>query len=215
MKPLMSADTPPSVIPISIPIPIPMPFRAQRGVTLIELMIAVAIAAILLALAAPSFQQALGKNRLSSAASELTGAVQLARAEAIRNNRRVTLCRSADGSTCSSSSSTWPGWILFVDTDGDGVRGSIEPVVKSGTFDSPLRALSSPSLTSAGERITFRGDGTARASNGQSLLAGTVSVCLAATDPAENVRDVSLAFGSRTAVRRRNAAGACNTPSDT
>jgi hypothetical protein len=28
------------------------------------------------------------------------------------------------------------------------------------------------------------------------------------------VRDVSLAFGSRTAVRRRNAAGACNTPGD-
>lgn len=196
--------------------PLKLPRRARpRGFTLIELMIAVAIAAILLALAAPNFTQALGKNRLSSAASELTGAVQLARAEAIRNNRRVTLCRSEDGSACSSSSSTWPGWILFVDSNSDGVRNSTEPVVKAGTFDSPLRTLSSASLTSAGERITFRGDGTARASNGQSLLAGTLSVCLAATDPADNVRDVSLAFGSRTMVRKRNANGACSTPSDT
>jgi type IV fimbrial biogenesis protein FimT len=202
MKPLMSAHPP------------PRPNRRQRGLTLIELMMAVAIGAILLALAAPSFQQALGKNRLSSAASELTGAVQLARAEAIRNNRRVTLCRSEDGSACSASTSTWPGWIVFVDTDGDGVRDTAEPVVKAGTFDSPLSALASANLTAAGERITFRGDGTARAANGQSLLTGTLSLCLATTDPADNVRDVSLAFGSRTAVRRRNAAGACNTPGD-
>jgi type IV fimbrial biogenesis protein FimT len=185
-----------------------------RGFTLIELMMAVSVAAILLALAAPSFQQAMGKNRLSSAASELTGAVQLARAEAIRNNRRVTLCRSEDGSACSAASSTWPGWILFVDSNSDGVRNNNEPVVKAGTFDDPVVMLSSASLTGAGERITFRGDGTARASNGQSLLSGTLSVCVAAAQPAENVRDVSLAFGSRTMVRRRNAAGACNTPTD-
>jgi type IV fimbrial biogenesis protein FimT len=204
MKPLIGAQPPPR----------PNPSRRQRGLTLIELMIAVAVGAILLALAAPSFTQALGKNRLSSAASELTGAVQLARAEAIRNNRRVTLCRSEDGSACSSTNSTWPGWIVFVDTDSDGVRDNNEPVVKAGTFDGPLLALSSANLTSAGERITFRGDGTARAANGQSLLTGTLSVCLAASDPAENVRDVSLAFGSRTVVRRRNAAGACNTPGD-
>ncbi len=199
------------------PQPPPRPIRTPqvlRGLTLIELMIAVAIGAILLALAAPSFKQALGKNRLSSAASELTGAVQLARAEAIRNNRRVTLCRSEDGSACSAVSSTWPGWIVFVDSNSDGVRNSSEPVVKSGTFDSPVRALSSASLSSAGERITFRSDGLARATDGLSLLAGTLSVCLPATDPAENVRDMSLAFGSRTLVRKRNAGGVCSTPSD-
>ena len=186
-----------------------------RGLTLIELMIALAVGAILMSLAAPSFRQALGKSRLSSTASELTGAVQLARAEAIRNNRRVVLCRSEDGSACSSSASSWPGWIVFVDNNGDGIRNNGEVLVKTGTIDSPLTTLSSAAVTATGERITFRGDGTARAFNGQSLLAGTLSVCLTATDPADNVRDVSLAFGSRTSVRRRNAAGACNTPSDT
>lgn len=186
----------------------------SRGLTLIELMMGIAVAGILLALASPSFQQALNGNRLSSAASELTGAVQLARAEAIRNNRRVTLCRSADGSACSSSSSTWAGWIVFVDLNADGVRGSGEPIVKSGTFDGSLVVKSSANLTAVSERITFRGDGTARASDGQSLLTGTLAVCVASTTPALNARDVSLAFGSRTTVKKRNGSGACATPSD-
>ena len=170
--------------------------RRPRGLTLIELMIGMAVAVILMSLAAPSFRQALGKSRLSSTASELTGAVQLARAEAIRNNRRVTLCRSVDGSACSNATSTWPGWIVFVDSNGDGVRNGNEPVVKAGSIDSPVTGLSSPALTAAGERITFRGDGTARAANGQQLLTGILSVCLAGSDAAENVRDVSIAFGS-------------------
>jgi type IV fimbrial biogenesis protein FimT len=187
----------------------------SRGLTLIELMMAIAVGAILVALAAPSFQQALGKNRLSTTASELTGAVQLARTEAIRNNRRVTLCRSEDASACSSASSTWGGWIVFTDTDGDGVRDSTEPVIKAGTFAGPMRVQSSAALSTAGERITFRGDGTARTGSSQQLLAGTLSVCIATTEPADNVRDVSLAFGSRTVVRKRNTGGACERPSDT
>ena len=191
-----------------------MPLR-HRGLTLIELTMGVAVAAVLLAIAGPSFQQALNSNRLSSVANELTGAVQLARSEAVRANRRVTLCSSDDGSACSDATSTWSGWILFVDTDGDGARDtSTEPVVKGGSFDTPVVVRSSANITAEGERITFRGDGTARASDNQTLLTGTLAVCVPTTQPAENVHDVSLAFGSRTAVRRRNGAGACGTPGD-
>ena len=196
-------------------LPAARPRAVLRGLTLIELMVAIAVAAVLLSLAAPNFQQAVAKNRLSTAASELTGAIQLARAEAIRNNRRVTLCRSEDGSACSTASTPWPGWIVFVDSDGDGTRDNNEPVVKAGTIDGQVQLLSSAALTANGERITFRGDGTARASNGQSLRAGTLSVCLPLLDPPENVRDVSLAFGSRTVVHKRNSGGACSTPGDT
>ena len=186
----------------------------HRGFTLIELMIALALAGVLMALAAPSFQQSLAGNRLSTAASELAGAVQLARSEAIRTNRRASLCRSTDGSACSGSSSSWPGWIVFVDTDGDGVRDANEPVVKSGTFDGPVQVLSSSNVTALSESITFRGDGIARAANGQTLLTATLAVCLPTLQPAENVREVNIALGGRTAMRRRNATGACATPDD-
>lgn len=186
----------------------------NAGFTLIELMMTVAVAGILLALAGPSFREALLRQQVSNAAGELVAAVQLARSEAIRNNRRVTLCRSADASACDASTSTWAGWIIFVDTDADGVRDATEPVLRGGTIDAPVTLHASANLTALGERITFRGDGTARAADGQTLLAGTLAACVATTRPAENVRDVSLAFGSRTAVRRRDAAGACSAPAD-
>ena len=190
-----------------------MSSRLLRGFTLIELMITVAIAVILIAVAAPSFQQAINGNRLNTSANEVIAALQLARAEAIRNNRRVVFCRSTDGSACSADDTVWPGWITFVDTNSDGVRDATEPVIKAGTIDAPVQLHSSAALTGLAEAVTFRGDGTARAANGQ-LLQVSLAACLPTTRPAENVRQVSLDFGSRTAVRRINAAGTCNTPTD-
>ena len=185
-----------------------------RGLTLIELMMTIAIAAILLAVAAPGFQQTLNSSRLSSAVNELASAINLARAEAVRQNRRGVLCRSVDGSACNGTSSNWGGWIVFVDVDADGVRDAAEPVIKSGTFDPSLVVTSSASIAGVNERISFRADGTARAADNVTLLTGMLAVCMTTTLPAENVRDLSLAFGSRTAVRRRNGGGACGTPND-
>ena len=77
------------------PAPSTMKHR-QTGFTLVELMITVALLGILLAAAAPNFDSALNSSRLAGVANELTGAVNVARAEAIRRNQRVALCRSAD-----------------------------------------------------------------------------------------------------------------------
>jgi hypothetical protein len=78
-----------------------------------------------------------------------------------------------------------------------------------------MLVMASPNITALSERISFRGDGTARASDGVTLLAGMLAVCLPTAQPAENVRGVSLAFGTRTTVRRSNGGGACTTPADT
>ena len=186
----------------------------RRGFTLVELMVTLSVAAILLAIAAPSFDDAVGTSRLSGTVSELSSAVQLARSEAIRRNRRATLCRSDDGSTCSSGAGSWGGWIVFVDADSSGQRDGTETVVKSGSFGSPLQLLPSAAITALNNRITFRGDGIARNSDGFTLLNATLAVCVAAVRPAQNVREFNLAFGTRATLRQRDGGGACTAPED-
>lgn len=98
----------------------------QRGVTLVELLVTVAVAAILLVVALPSFESTFRSNRLSVTSNELTASLSLARSEAIRNTRRAELCPSADGLACGTD---WnQGWMVWSDRDGDSTIGTDEVV---------------------------------------------------------------------------------------
>ncbi len=95
--------------------------RTGKGFTLIELMVTLAVAAILLTVGVPSFRATVENNRLTTAANELVSALNLARSEAIKRGVRVTVCKSADGATCTTSGDWEQGWIVFVDLNGDGI----------------------------------------------------------------------------------------------
>lgn len=95
--------------------------RRQGGFTVLELMIAVALAALFTTLALPSFRAFIQNNRLSGETNELVTALQMARSEAIMRQlnpatESVVLCSSADGATCGGG---WAqGWIVAADTAG-------------------------------------------------------------------------------------------------
>jgi type IV fimbrial biogenesis protein FimT len=87
-----------------------MPNSSQRGFTLIELMVVVALVAIILALAAPSFTGTLARKRMEGVASELATDIQYARSEAAQRNAPVRVIVGANcyavhvvGSTNASS----------------------------------------------------------------------------------------------------------------
>ena len=82
------------------------------GMTIIELMTALVIAAILMMVAIPSFRNASLGSQLSASANDLLASVQLARSEAIKRNIAVTLCASADGSTCAGGGGWEQGWVV-------------------------------------------------------------------------------------------------------
>lgn len=91
------------------------PAKRQRGLTLLELMVTVAIVAILGTLAAPSFRAMIQANQTRTVASELMDMLNLARSEAARRGQPVSICPSSDGSSCSSAGTGWDsGWIAFV-----------------------------------------------------------------------------------------------------
>lgn len=90
----------------------------QRGFTLVELVVTVALVAVLANLALPDFSETLRQWRRDSATRALSSDLQLARTESIKSSRRITMCPSTNGTSCSATNEWRNGWILFVD---DGV----------------------------------------------------------------------------------------------
>lgn len=69
--------------------------RAVAGFTLIELMVTLAVIAITLSIGVPSFQGIVSDNRMSGAANNLIGAMNVARSEAIKRGRSVNVTASS------------------------------------------------------------------------------------------------------------------------
>jgi type IV fimbrial biogenesis protein FimT len=112
--------------------------RFIGGFTLLELMLAITVAAVLFSLAAPNFRTFILNNRLTSTSNDLLHSVQSARSEAAKRQENVVLCGSsdpaADSPACATSS--FAGWIIFQDNDADGIRDAADEVIETHAFDS-------------------------------------------------------------------------------
>ncbi len=188
--------------------------RSRPGFTLIETLVSLGISTLVLATAVPNFGAALNARRIDAAAGEIGAAFQLARTEAVRSNRNAVFCRSTDGQVCADGAGAWTGWIVFVDSDGDGQRGADEQLVRSGSIDSPLAAYSSASIAALDNRIAFQPDGRARGGDGIAGLNGSLALCLRTPLGTDHVRRLDIAFGGRARIARTSAAGPCVAPSD-
>lgn len=66
------------------------------GFTLVELMITLAVAAILLTVGIPSFRDFVMNNRITTQANEFVASIHLARSLAIKHQRPTQICVSAN-----------------------------------------------------------------------------------------------------------------------
>ena len=177
---------------------------STAGFSLVELMITLAVLAVLITLAVPSFTSLVNSNRLAAQANELVAGLQEARLESLRSNRRVTVCRSTNGTTCNTAAgATWGGWISFVDTNGNAVVDGGETLLRSSSVKAPVQ------LRSTAQALTFRADGMVRNNTSGALVDNTFDVCIPTTQPADNKRAVTLAGGSRIAVTTPVGTGTC------
>ena len=94
-----------------------LPLRQARGLTLIEVLIAIGIVALLAALAAPSYRDTIDRYRVGGTVDTLRSSLSLARTEAIRRggNVRVERLSGGDCPTLAQAQRWDCGWRIYAD----------------------------------------------------------------------------------------------------
>jgi type IV fimbrial biogenesis protein FimT len=95
--------------------------RTQTGFTLLELMVALTIAAILMTVALPNYREFIMSNRMTTATNDFVTTLAMARSEAVKRGEGVTICSSDDMETCTATA--WNlGWIIMVTSTSELLR---------------------------------------------------------------------------------------------
>jgi len=117
--------------------------KVSRGFTLMELMIVIALAAVIMGIAAPNFTAFRQNARMTNTANDVLTVIVKARTEAIKRQGPVSICASANPTdaapTCTDGSNV--GLIAFADTDGNCERNGTETAVASMNFDHTMTAI--------------------------------------------------------------------------
>ena len=98
----------------------------QRGLTAIELLIALAAVAVVILITVPGASMLIEHYRLKSTSSDLVSGLFLARAEAINRASTVRVCPSETGRSCRTDGDWSKGWLVYSDGNGDEVVQDIE-----------------------------------------------------------------------------------------
>jgi type IV fimbrial biogenesis protein FimT len=157
--------------------------KRSRGVTLVELMIALAIAAIFLTLAVPGFSDLLIRNRMTGLTNNLITAINYTRSEALKRGAPIRMC---PGDACNGS---WGGgWVVFSDANANGVADTGEVLRRYSGAPSDAYTISSSledaSSASVGFVLFHR--------NGVSAHTGKFAVCHESDETSAHVINVGL-----------------------
>jgi type IV fimbrial biogenesis protein FimT len=123
--------------------------RANFGFTLIELLITIGVAAILMTLAVPAFQNFLRNDRQWTTANSLVMTLNAARSEAIKQDASVSVCPTTNGTSCSGSSTWTQGWIVLSSAAGS-TATLTTPSLATGTTLTEASGLTAVTFLSTG-----------------------------------------------------------------
>ncbi len=153
---------------------------SDRGFTALELMVTMAVIAILLSAGVPALRDYTWNQRMNAAMDTLLSDLKLARGRAISLNTRTVVCPASNAEDCSGRSSWQDGWIVFADLNSDRHKQPGEPLIRHAGATGHLAISSSASRSS----LRFYPNGSAPGSNATILFcdsrgaahAGTISV---------------------------------------
>ena len=135
--------------------------RTQRGITLLELLVTLAIVAILLAAGVPSFRAWVQNQELRGAANRMASDLAYARNAAVDRGARVALCPGDPRGGCRDVPVWEDGWFVFGDDNGDRRWQTDEPLLRAA----PLLDGMSIRSSTARRSLSFFPNGSAPGSN--------------------------------------------------
>ncbi|MGH8714359.1 MAG: GspH/FimT family pseudopilin [Casimicrobiaceae bacterium] len=169
--------------------------RRGRGFSLIEVLIALTILALLALAAGPAYRNWIAAQQLANQAYFLAGTLNQARSEAIKSGYRVNLCKTRDGRQCTDEAGGWEsGWILYIDENHDGAIAPGETVVHAE--GPPGNGITVQGNRPVADYVSFTSLGHARMLSG-ALQMGTFVVC----KPGQDAIQVVLANSGRARVQ--------------
>ncbi|MDH5835545.1 GspH/FimT family pseudopilin [Luteimonas kalidii] len=176
------------------------PARASRpgGFTLIELMVTVAVIGILAVVGVPAMAGLVNANRITAANENLTAALQLARAEAIRRGASVEVCATTDGETCADQAD-WKEWVVIGrdNAASDETGSEVIDVIRYEALPGNME------LVGPEEGVVFRPSGLLDAEQ-------TLTVCLPTNYPSQNQRVVTVMLGGGVRSDKASGGGSCS-----
>jgi type IV fimbrial biogenesis protein FimT len=176
--------------------------RFQAGFTLVELMVTIFVAAILIAIAVPSFKSVTTSSRLTTTANSLVSALHAARMEAIKRNADVQFCGAVDGSSGDLATAC-----------GTGQPGAVYALVGVASAASAVQVQAAPVVSAASlhmkqvNAITFSAQGLGQKAGDAQPYTGTVAIVCSTAISSNNMRVVKMTTGSILATNK--STGTC------
>jgi type IV fimbrial biogenesis protein FimT len=172
--------------------------RQCAGFTLVELLVVVAIAAILQAIAVPAMADFVSSSRQTTAINTLLASLHLARSEAIKRNQRAVVCKSATGQACSTAGDWGQGWVVFHDANNNAQLDSGEVVlVRQEAIPDSVRLTGNQPVS---RYVSYTPTGSTEYVSG-AFQAGTLTVCADVEGPVSAKQIIISSSGRPRTVR--------------
>lgn len=147
---------------------------AAGGFTLVELVVVLAITAVLFSLALPSLAGLIAEQKLLGEARRIAEGITLARSEALKRNGYVVLCAASELVPCGDARNWHDGWVTFTDTDGNAELDAGDTVLgRDGASPAGVTIVGNRPVQ---QYLRFNYVGQARMVSG-ALQMGTIEVC--------------------------------------